>query len=55
MRSFETSITLRILGYLLGDGENDDRPLVTLEESVVSVTFPRESGQYPGQPTFFED
>lgn len=55
LRSFETTITLRILGYLIGEGENDDRPLVTIDESVVSVTFPRESGANPGQPTFLED
>ena len=48
---FETTINLRILGYLIGDGENDDRPLVELEESVVEVTFPRESGVIPGQPS----
>ena len=55
IRMFETTINLRILGYLIGDGENDDRPLIELEESVVEVTFPRESGVIPGQPSFLED
>ena len=55
IRMFETTITLRILGYLIGEGENDDRPLITLEESVVEVTFPRESGVIPGEPSFLED
>ena len=55
LRVFETSITLRILGYLIGEGENDDRPIVKLDESVVEVTFPRESAVIPGQPGFLED
>ncbi len=55
LRLFETTITLRILGYLIGDGDNDDRPLVTIEESVVEVTFPRESAVIPGEPSFLED
>ena len=55
LRSFETTINIRILGYLIGEGENDDRPLVTIEESVVSATYPREYGPNPGEPTFFED
>lgn len=55
IRMFETTINLRILGYLIGDGENDDRPLVELEESVVEVTFPRESGVIPGQPSLLSD
>ena len=53
--NIETTINLRILGYLIGEGENDDRPLVKVEESIVEVTFPRESGVIPGEPSFFED
>ena len=55
LRMFETTINLRVLGYLIGEGENDDRPLVKVEESVVEVTFPRESGVIPGEPSFLED
>ena len=55
IRTFETTINLRVLGYLIGDGENDDRPLVKVDESVVEVTFPRESGVIPGEPSFLED
>jgi hypothetical protein len=55
LRLFETTITLRILGYLIGEGDNDDRPLVTIDESVVEVTFPRESSVIPGEPSFLED
>ena len=55
IRMFETAINIRVLGYLIGEGENDDRPIVKVEESVVEVTFPRESGVIPGQPSFLED
>ena len=55
IRMFETAINIRVLGYLIGEGENDDRPIVRVEESVVEVTFPRESGVIPGQPSFLED
>tara|TARA_R100001163_G_C5065522_1_gene203499 strand:+ start:2024 stop:2899 length:876 start_codon:yes stop_codon:yes gene_type:complete len=55
IRMFETVINIRVLGYLIGEGENDDRPIVRVEENVVEVTFPRESGVIPGQPSFLED
>jgi len=55
LRTFETTIKIRILGYLIGEGENDDRPIVTLEESAVEVTYPRESAVIPGQPSFLVD
>jgi hypothetical protein len=41
-RSYETEIQLRILGYLMGEGPNDDRPKVTVIENFVDVKIPRE-------------
>jgi len=55
VRMFETSITIRVLGYLIGEGPNDDRELVRFEENFVEVTFPRETEPLPGEPSFFED
>ncbi len=55
IRMFETSITINILGYLIGEGENDDRELVKFEENFVEVTFPREVAPLPGSPSFFDD
>jgi len=54
-RMYSTDITIRVLGYLIGEGENDDRPIVRLDENFVVVTFPREQGAVPGNPSFFED
>ncbi|MBL18927.1 MAG: hypothetical protein CMC82_03730 [Flavobacteriaceae bacterium] len=54
-RMYSTDIVIRVLGYLIGEGENDDRPIVRLDENFVVVTFPREQGAVPGNPSFFED
>jgi hypothetical protein len=42
-RLYTTDITIRVLGYLIGEGENDDRPLVRVDENFVEITFPMES------------
>ena len=41
-RKFETSVTLKILGYLLGAGNNEKRPKVAIRENAVEVRIPRE-------------
>jgi hypothetical protein len=53
-RLFTTEISIRVLGYLMGEGTNDDRPVVRIEENTVEVTFPRELGPVPGNDGFFE-
>jgi hypothetical protein len=54
-RQFMTEINIKVLGYLIGEGENDERELVKIEESVVEVTFPRESIPLPGDPSLLGD
>tara|TARA_R110000822_G_scaffold241277_1_gene370575 strand:+ start:317 stop:1237 length:921 start_codon:yes stop_codon:yes gene_type:complete len=41
-KSYETNIDLKILGYLMGEGPNDERPKVSIEENIVEVKMPRE-------------
>jgi len=41
-RVFTSEITIRVLGYLIGEGENDDRPIVRVEENIVEITYPQE-------------
>ncbi len=53
-RSYSTEIGIKVLGYLIGDGPNDDRPLVKVEENFVEVTYPREEAAVPGNPTLFD-
>ena len=41
-RMFTTDITIRVLGYLIGEGENDDRPIVRVDENFVEISYPME-------------
>ncbi|HHZ97867.1 MAG TPA: hypothetical protein EYN67_20515 [Flavobacteriales bacterium] len=54
MRMYTTEVGIRVLGYLIGEGVNDDRPIVRLDENTVEVTFPRELAPVPGNDGFFE-
>tara|TARA_R110002110_G_scaffold341354_5_gene551580 strand:- start:57 stop:968 length:912 start_codon:yes stop_codon:yes gene_type:complete len=42
-RLFTTEITISVLGYLIGEGINDDRQLVRIDENTVEYQFPQES------------
>ena len=55
MRMFSTEITIKVLGYLIGEGPNDDRPIVRVEENTVELSFPQESVAPPGVPNIFDD
>lgn len=41
-RAFETTITFKVLGYLLGDGENEEVPKIVTKETIVEVKLVRE-------------
>ena len=41
-RSYTTKITFEVLGYLIGEGPNGDRPKIIKRESAVKVKIPRE-------------
>jgi hypothetical protein len=41
-RSFTTKITIKVLGYINGDGINDPKPEITTKENVVEVKISRE-------------
>jgi len=53
-RMFTTEFTIRILGYLIGEGPNDDRQLVRIDENAVVITYPSESlvDAFPGDDTW---
>ncbi len=53
-RMYTTDITIRVLGYLIGEGENDDRQLVKVEENFVERTFPMESTVKEDDEGFFK-
>ena len=52
-RMFTTDVVIKVLGYLIGDGDNDDRRIVRLDENAVEVTFPQERTAPAGEPNFF--
>jgi hypothetical protein len=54
MRMFTSEITIRVLGYLIGEGVNDDRPIVRIDENTVEYHFPRESVMPDGTIPLFD-
>lgn len=55
MRMFSSDITIRVLGYLIGESKNDDRPIVRIDENTVEYMFPSESVVPKGNDNMFED
>ena len=53
VRMFSSEITIKVLGYLIGEGENDDRPIVRLDENVVEISFPQENDAPTNVPNIF--
>jgi len=60
-RMYETVITMEVLGYLIGDGPNEDRPKVVVRENAVEVQIPREHvilgdiNEYLGDEGFYRE
>ncbi len=55
IRMFNSDINIKVLGYLIGEGDNDDRKIVRIDENTVELTFPRETVPLPGEKDFFGD
>ena len=53
MRMYTSEITIKVLGYLIGEGESDDRPLVQIHENVVEISFPSEEAVPEGNDSLF--
>ena len=51
-RMYETSINIKVLGYLIGEGPNRERPKLTLRENAVEVKIPREQVIFGDIPEF---
>jgi len=41
-RNYETIVNLKVLGYLIGDGENQEKPNIVRRQNAVEVKIPRE-------------
>ena len=54
-RQFTSEVNIKVLGYLIGEGNSDDRPIVTKEENIVEITYPRETVVTAGSDNFLMD
>jgi hypothetical protein len=54
-RQFTSEVNIKVLGYLIGEGNSDDRPIVTKEENIVEITYPRETVIPAGSDNFLMD
>jgi|TARA_Y100000310_G_scaffold81321_1_gene77913 hypothetical protein len=53
VRMYTSEITIRVLGYLIGENDNDDRPIIRIHENAVEITFPNEGTVPEGIGDFF--
>ena len=49
-RMYETSVKIKVLGYLIGEGKNQAQPKVVIRENAVEVRIPRERVIYGDIP-----
>ena len=54
-RLFSTEITINVLGYLIGDGDNGDLPIARIDENTVEYQFPQESVVPAGNVNLFDE
>jgi hypothetical protein len=41
-RKYKSVVTVKVLGYLIGEGENQEKPQIEVKENAVEVRIPRE-------------
>jgi len=51
-RKFETEIDIKVFGYIISSGDNEEGPYITVRENAVEVKFPREKVIIGEIPTF---
>jgi|TARA_R110002020_G_scaffold405038_3_gene615091 hypothetical protein len=49
-RFYETKITIKVLGYLIGKGKNDTQPQIVIRENAVEIKTPRERVMLDEEP-----
>ena len=54
-RNYETNINIEVLGYLIGAGENEERPQIVKRENAVEFKFSREQTMVGDIPTTVKD
>ena len=54
-RNYETAINIEVLGYLIGEGENQERPKIVARENAVEVKIGRERTVFGDIPDTIKD
>ena len=54
-RIFSTTLTVKLLGYLLGDKDNQDTPIIAKRHSPAKIRFTRERVSVGDEPDFHAD
>ena len=54
-RTFISTVSIKVLGYLIGNGPNSKEPIVERRQNFVDIAFPREKVIGPGDPGFIID
>ena len=49
-RKYETKIDIKTLGYIIGEGKNQEQPKIVIRENAVDVKIPRERVIYGDIP-----
>ena len=49
-RSYKVTVEINVLGYLLGGGDNEEKPMIVYRESAVQVLTPRERSVLADKP-----
>jgi len=55
LRSYQTAISIKVLGYTIGAGKNDERPKIVKRENAVEVKIGRERVVLGDSPELTED
>jgi hypothetical protein len=61
LRLYETTVSMEVLGYLIGNGPNAEKPKVVIRENAVEVKIPREHvilgdiDEYLGKQGFYRE
>jgi hypothetical protein len=42
-RKYKSVVTVKVLGYLIGEGENQEKPQIEIKENTVEIKIPRET------------
>ena len=54
-RNYETTINIEVMGYLIGEGENQEKPKIVRRENAVEFKFGRERAVLGDIPRTIKD